>query len=147
MKKILFCLILFFFFIKVEAQTDYSGNFGFQHKIFNQADVKVKRNKDDVGRMGNLTLFKIDNNKYKFWLSANRGWPSYNQGDIDGIINIISDTAVFKITQEDSQLPCVIAFKFSTNYIELEQRSTDADCSFGWNVYADGKYRKRKLED
>lgn len=148
MRKIFYCLILFFISIKIEAQIDYSGNYGFQSKVYIDKDSEWKPNKDelDQGRMGELTLFKIDSVKYKFWLSANRGWPSYNQGNIDGIIDIKRGKAVFKVKQDYSDSSCVIVFVFNNNYLEVEQRSSDSDCGFGMNVYADGKYKRRGIK-
>lgn len=106
----------------------------------------MKPNKEEVlqGRMGNLTVKKIDSVKYKFWLSANRGWPSYNQGDIDGIMNVKNGEAIFRIKQEYTDSACVILFSLRRNYIQIDQRSSDNECGFGHAVYAGGKYIKRK---
>ena len=147
MKKIFFYVALVLSFINVEAQTDYSGNYGFQSMVFYDKDSEMKPDKEEVlqGRMGDLTLIKIDSVKYKFWLSANRGWPSYNQGNIDGIIIVKNGKAAFKIKQDYTDSSCLILFSLYRNYIEVDQRSSDNDCGFGHNVYADGKYNKRKF--
>ena len=141
MKKIFFCLILFFFSIHVEAQIDYSGNYSFQDKVFNPG-FEIKPGKDDAGAAGDLTLLKIDSIRYKFWLSVNRGWPSYNQGDIDGIISVKNGNAFFSEKQDYTDSSCKIAFRFFNKYILVDQLSSDIVCGFGFHVFANGKYRK-----
>jgi hypothetical protein len=105
--------------------------------------MKPSKDEKGSGRMGNLTLLKIDTNKYKFWLSCNRGWPSFNMGDIDGVIEVNGSKAKFTTTMEYTDSSCKLLFFFNTKYITVEQNSSDNDCGFGHAVYADGKYPKK----
>jgi hypothetical protein len=143
MKKILFLIITLFFFYYALAQADFTGNYHFQSKIYVHKDSPSKPGKDEAGRMGDLQLLKIDSVKYKFWLSVNKGWPGYHQGDVDGIVEIRNGKGIFKELQEYSESPCILKFAITNKYTELEQSSTDSECGFGASVYADGKYPKR----
>ena len=145
MRKIFLFISIVFASVNVEAQIDYSGNYHFQFKVYVDRNSPLKPKRDEIsqGRMGDLTLFKIDSVKYKFWLSANRGWPSYNQGNIDGIIDVKDAKALYKGKQDYTDSSCIIVFHFYKSYIEVEQKSSDSQCGFGFNVYADGKYSKR----
>ena len=152
MKKIFSFIISVFFFVHTEAQVDHSGNYGFQLKVYydKHSPLKPTRDEADRGKRGDLTLFKIDADKYKFWLSVNRGWPSYSQGNITGIIELKEDNAEYREKQEFADSSCVILFAFDKHYIEIEQRSSHSDCGFGFSVLADGKYKKndtRKLRN
>lgn len=145
MKTIFSCLLFLCIITVTEAQADYTGNYHFQSKVYYDKDSEIKPGKDelDLGRMGDLTLLKIDSFNYKFWLSANRGWPSYNQGNLDGIISVKDGKAIFSVLQEYSDSACKINFRFYNNYVKVDQLSTDNDCGFGMNVYADGRYPKK----
>jgi hypothetical protein len=147
MKNIFLLTLLFCFAGIAKAQVDYTGNYGFQNKVYYDKDSEMKPSKDEInqGSMGSLTLLKIDTNKYKFWLSCNRGWPSFNMGDIDGFIKLDSNKAGFvnAVEYTGSDSSCKLLFFFTAVYIKLNQNSTDNDCGFGHNVYADGKYKKQ----
>ena len=145
MRKIFLFISIVFASVNVEAQIDYSGNYHFQFKVYVDRNSPLKPKRDEIsqGRMGDLTLFKIDSVKYKFWLSTNRGWPSYNQGNIDGIIDVKDAKALYKGKQDYTDSSCIIVFHFYKSYIEVEQKSSDSQCGFGFNVYADGKYGKK----
>ena len=143
MKAILFCVLFFSMATTSAAQVDHTGNYGFKTKPAFDKDSKIKPGKEDEGKTGDLTLLKIDADRYKFWLSVSRGWPSYNLGEINGIMIIKDGKASFSVMQEYAETLCKINFIFGTNYVEVEQLSTDSDCGFGHAVYADGKYLKR----
>jgi hypothetical protein len=145
MKNIFLLFICFCCNIAAKTQTDYTGNYHFQMKVYYDKEAEVKPSKDEIdqGRMGHLTLMKIEADKYKFWLSANRGWPSYNQGDIDGIIEIKNAKASFAEKQDYVDSVCKLLFFFNSGYITVEQKSSDNDCGFGHNVFTDGKYKKQ----
>lgn len=145
MKNTILLLLFCSFVITANTQTDYTGNYHFQMKVYYDKDSEIKPSKDEIdqGRMGHLTLLKIEANKYKFWLSANRGWPSYNQGDINGIIDIKGNKADYVEKMEYNDSSCKLLFFFNSSYIKMEQKSTDSDCGFGHNVFATGKYNKQ----
>jgi hypothetical protein len=147
MKNIFLFLLSFCFATVAKTQIDYTGNYGFQKKVMYDKDDETKPSKDEInqGSMGSLTLLKIDTDKYKFWLSCNRGWPSFNMGDIDGFIKLDSNKASFVNTLEytTSDSSCKLLFFFNAGYIKVEQNSADNDCGFGHAVYASGKYKKQ----
>lgn len=142
-------IILLFLFsglaITAKTQIDYTGNYGFQMKVYYDKDSEIKPSKDErgLGRTGHLKLMKMDPGKYRFWLSANRGWPSYNQGDIDGILDIKNNKASFTAKMDYADSACKLLFFFYTAYIKVEQTSSDSDCGFGHNVFTTGKYNKQ----
>jgi hypothetical protein len=63
-----------------------------------------------------------------------------NVGTADGTATIAGDTAIFS---PDENEKCVITIKFvKRGTIEVEQAGTDSECGFGFNVNADGTYKK-----
>jgi hypothetical protein len=144
MHKLFLIFFLFCFSAAVNAQVDYSGKYGFQNEIFFDKDSPMKPGKNDQGRMGELTLLKLDSARYKFWLFTSRGWPSYNMGNIVGVISIVNGKAVYREKQDYSDSSCVILFSLHPGGVEIEQKSTDFECGFGHSVYADGEYAKKK---
>ncbi len=145
MKKLWLFLLVINSSIVSYSQPDYSGHYGFQMKVYVDKDSERKPTKAEKaqGRTGDLVLFKIDNKKYKFWLSANRGWPSYNEGDLSGTIEVINNKAIFNKKMEYADSSCHLSFVFYPTYIVVDQKSRDTECGFGMNVYTDGKYNKK----
>jgi hypothetical protein len=134
-----FFLIVFF----ADAQVDYSGSYGFQMKVYVNKDSEIKPSKEErgQGRTGELTLFRLEKNRYKFWLYVNRGWPSFNMGFLDGFIEVVNDRTVYTTKVEFSDSSCAVAFVFSAKGIEVTQSSGSNECGFGHNVYANGTYK------
>ena len=143
MKRCIILCCINFLWQTAFCQADYSGNYGFQSKIYVDKSSTLKPSKDEQGHLGALTLLKIDNDKYKFWLSANRGWPSYNNGEINGILIFKNKVAVFTKKLEYSDSSCKINFYFNPGFVQVDQKANDIDCGFGHNVFADGKYKKK----
>lgn len=141
MTKIFLCFAVVLLSVSIQAQTDHSGNYGFSFPV--PKELHPPKNEKNAGAMGDLTLFKIDSVQYKFWLNVNRGYPSYNMGYLDGIIAVKNNKAIFRQKQDYTDSTCVMVFDFNKNYIQMEQRSSDFDCGFGHNVFADGKYDKK----
>lgn len=98
------------------------------------------------GPSGVLSLLKMEGNKYRFWLDVTIGWPSYNQGQLDGIIVFKSDAASFKVNFEDDEHPCLLNFKKKGNTISIDSKSTSYNCGFGYGVHADGNYARDKKQ-
>jgi hypothetical protein len=137
-------LIVFFFPLFVLSQTDYSGIYGFKSKISYDKRSEIKPGKDDVGRIGSLTLLKIDSTHYKFWLSLNKGWPAYHSGDIDGILEIKNTKSIFLKKydwQHDDAQPCKIEFEFALKVISVTQ---ETECGFGAGVYIGDDFNLQK---
>jgi hypothetical protein len=99
-----------------------------------------------VGPQGTLTLLKMDDKKYRFWLDVNKGWPSYNQGVTDGTLVFVNDTASFDNTYEDADHPCILKFKVKGTTISINSMSSSFNCGFGNGVVADGDYVRLKKQ-
>jgi len=68
------------------------------------------------------------------------GERSANSGTADGEATIKGDTAVYHSTEFGQ---CTIAIKFvRAGTIKVSQQGTENDCGFGFNVTADGTYKK-----
>jgi hypothetical protein len=143
MKKIILFLAIISGPGKIFAQIDHSGSYGFQYKIQYDKSSSEKLGKDEQGRSGSLHLLKLDDGRYKFWLSASKGWPSYNLGELNGFITIKNSKAGYNEKNDYSEAACKIVFTFSANNIKIEQQSTDMDCGFGMGVYTDGDYKSK----
>jgi hypothetical protein len=96
--------------------------------------------------------WRSTNGEFKIWALGNQqlkvefsGVYSYkspqgsmaNTGEGWGIAKIDGDTAIFK--PEVSEPECAIMMKFIGGRLRVSQRGT---CGFGFNVTADGTYRK-----
>jgi len=68
------------------------------------------------------------------------GERSANTGTADGEATIKGDTAIYSSTEFGQ---CTITIRFvKPGTIEVSQNGTENDCGFGFNVAADGTYRK-----
>lgn len=142
MKKIFSTCISLLIFFLTYCQTNYSGTYSFAIK----RGVNTGKELENEGPAGSLTLLKMENNKYRFWLNVNRGWPSYNMGESDGTIVIVNDTASFDNTYEGAANNCILYFKIEKNSIEIQESSSANDCGFANGVSAEGKYVKDKVQ-
>jgi hypothetical protein len=124
------------------GQINYSGEYGYSFK------PQGKPPKDEAGEgpQGNLTLLKIDENVYRFWLDVNKGWPSYNMGEADGTITIKGDSAVSDNTYESAENKCLLHFYFKKDKVVIATDANGFDCGFGHGVYADGDYKRKKKQ-
>jgi len=120
------------------APTNLSGNYGYSFK----PNGDTGNDKQATGPTGNLSLLKMEGNKYRFWLDVTIGWPNYNVGETDGTLTFINDTASFDNTFEDAENPCILKFKVTGNMIHINSMSTSFNCGFGNGVNADGDYTK-----
>jgi uncharacterized protein YdeI (BOF family) len=142
MKKLLIAIFAILVSVPVLAQKDYSGAYGYSLK----PSKNTGNEKNATGPNGNLTLLKIENNKYRFWLDVTIGWPSYNSGETDGTITIVNDTASFDNTFEGAASPCILKFSISGSVITLNSLSSSFNCGFGNGVHADGEYTRLKSQ-
>lgn len=124
------------------AQTDYTGIYSYSFPV-DRNITHIKPGKEDGGASGELILAKMEGEQYNFWLNINRGWPSYNNGYIGGIINIEKGKAT--LSQQDPYEAgfCILNFTFKTGLIEIVSEGYE-HCGFGNAVYADGKFMKSK---
>jgi hypothetical protein len=142
MKKcILFFTVLFSCYISI-GQINYSGEYGYSFK----PQGKPPKDEASNGPEGSLTLFKIGDNVYRFWLDANIGWPSYNQGTTDGMITIQGDSAFSDNTYAGAEGKCLLHFYFKKDMVVIVTDGTGFDCGFGNAVYADGNFKKKKKQ-
>jgi hypothetical protein len=124
------------------CQVNLTGSYGYSFPAREDAPKEEKKN----GPTGNLTLVKLDGNKYRFWLDVNKGWPSFNQGMTDGTIVFKNDTASFDNTFEGAEDPCLLRFKAKGNVININSMSSSFNCGFGNGVNADGDYTRLKKQ-
>jgi hypothetical protein len=147
MKIFIAFFLLFCFNKSLFCQTDLTGKYAFRKKVVFYATNENKPNKNEInqGANGALILYKIDTNQYKFWLNVSRGWPSFNYGELDGMINVKNNKALFVNKIAFEQENCGIQFNFLKNMIEVKEIDTAHNCGFGAFVYADGKYKKQTV--
>ena len=123
-------MIVFGFGFIVNAQTNYTGRYGYSK---NYPELP----KDETGPFGTLIFLKTDYSQYKFWLFVSIGYPSYNSGELEGNLKIQNDSAVY-IAEGNS---CRIVFHFRKNGI-LIQQNEGYWSDFGINVFVRGNYPK-----
>jgi len=142
MKKNLFLPVLLAVGMIVQAQTNFSGAYGYYFKPQGDPPAAEKNR----GPKGSLVLLKMDGDKYRFWLDVETGWPRYHVGETDGTITFVNDTASFDNTFEDATNPCILSFKVTGNIVTINSHSTSFNCGFGQGVHADGDYAKLKIQ-
>lgn len=140
MRKLIF-IILTISSLSVYAQP-IPGSYGYSFK----PQGNPPKGEQGNGPSGTLTLIKMDSKTYRFWLDVTVGWPSYNQGQTDGTLVFINDTASFDNTYEDADHPCILKFKLKGNTIHINSQSTSFNCGFGNGVNADGDYVRSKKQ-
>ena len=64
-----------------------------------------------------------------------------NTGEAEGVAEINGDTAVYSTSDEYGK--CAITIKFvKPGVIKVNEAAEESDCGFGFNVSADGTYKK-----
>lgn len=137
--------ILFFLLIvsnSAFSQASLSGLYSYASK----PEGNPPKDEGNNGPAGTISLLKMEGNKYRFWLDVTIGWPSYNQGQLDGIIVFKADAASFEVNFEDDEHPCKLAFRKKGSTITINSQSTSYNCGFGQGVVADGAYTKDKKQ-
>lgn len=79
-----------------------------------------------------------------FQLEIARGAPSYNSGWIEGEFELQDNAGVFR-AHTDGGL-CEIAFRFTPQYVKLNQSGDEGGCEFGHNVFAEGTLKRKSRE-
>jgi hypothetical protein len=142
MRSFLFLSSFILFGIASFSQSNFSGIYSYSFK----AAGNPPQEHVNEGPAGSLSLLKMDGNKYRFWLDVNIGWPSYNQGIVDGTLTWKNDAAFFEVNFEGDEHPCQLYFKKKGNMITIDSRSTSFNCGFGHGVSADGDYARDKKQ-
>jgi hypothetical protein len=147
MKIFLAFIMLLVFKQQLFCQIDFTGKYSFNKKVNFYATDENQPNKSELnqGANGILILYKIDTNQYKFWLNVSRGWPSFNYGELDGLLNVQINKALFFNKIAFGEKSCGVQFIFLKNTIDVKEVDTARNCGFGAFVYADGKYKKQTV--
>ncbi len=96
--------------------------------------------------VGVLEIYPIDEStrSYIFHLEVNRGYPSYNSGELIGKIEITSKgEGVFKVKDDQIGINCTLTFDFHENTAIIKTDKEACYCGFGNAVTADGEYKKK----
>jgi hypothetical protein len=104
------------------APLNYGGSYGFGSD-------------PEKGPVGFLDIYPISETEFLFNLSANRGAPSYNSGQVSGKMSVKSDIGTY--TDDD----CGLKFKFSNNSVQVLVDPKKSDCQTGHGVRLDGIYK------
>jgi hypothetical protein len=92
---------------------------------------------------GEILIYPESDSTILFFLSVNRGAPSYNMGTLYGRIKVKGDIGACYIKFEGSGSGCRLHFQFSKNCLKLKIVENEYDCGFGHAVFADGDYRRK----
>ena len=139
------CVLVFSLlcFIQAQAQNDFTGIYSFSYPLRGIEGYSIKPTKEDGGPSGEIILAKKSETLYAFWLSANRGWPNYNNGFVTGEINVVNGKAIYKQKSDYSTDSCILLFSLKPNAVKIDNTQT-MGCDFGMGVSADGDYKKSK---
>lgn len=75
-----------------------------------------------------------------FWPNDRKRAETRNVGTFDETVRLDGQTAIVKIQYGED--PCTITLEFLRNKVIVEQGGYLGGCGFGFNVEADGTYRK-----
>ncbi len=139
--KHLFAFVFFSLFaLYAFSQADFSGVYGKKEPLSKEMRDFFKDQKPEAGDFGydlKLILKKTNGEKYKFWLYVNKGFPSYNSGQIDGFVEFKADSALF-LLPDSIYGGCKLLFNYKRSFVFVNHDY--GSCGFGANVTAQGKY-------
>lgn len=142
MKHLLVFVFVSFLISPAFSQTDFSGVYGKREPLSKEMRDFFKEQKpaaDDYGYDVKLILIKANGAKYKFWLYVNKGFPSYNSGQIDGFVEFKADSALF-LLHDSIYGGCKLLFKYNQRFVFVDHDYEYGGCGFGANVTAHGTY-------
>ena len=82
-----------------------------------------------------------DSTRIHFAVDCNRGAPSYNMGSAEDTAVVARNVAVWQTTEFSGEM-CELRMKFTDRLVTVKQSGSDADCGFGFHVYASGTYKR-----
>lgn len=94
----------------------------------------------EEGPMGLAYIYPKSDSSAIFYLDINRGAPSYNLGQILGIIKLNDNNWYYKSIIEDHFIDCELFFEFTSDKLIIKTGKEHANCGFGHAVYADNSY-------
>ncbi|MCL2182773.1 MAG: fibrobacter succinogenes major paralogous domain-containing protein [Chitinispirillia bacterium] len=95
---------------------------------------------DDVetGPVGTVLVYPLPDNSALFFLELSRGAPSYNSGQLDGLMTIKDGAGTYTGINEYND--CILKFKFTAKQLEIATEDGHGNCGFGGLVYAGNTY-------
>ncbi|RXK62591.1 hypothetical protein ESA94_06220 [Lacibacter luteus] len=142
MKHLFVFIFVAFLISPAYSQTDFSGVYGKREPLSKEMREFFKEQKpvsDDFGYDLKLILKKVSGFRYKFWLYVNKGFPSYNSGQIDGFVEFKADSALYLLS-DSIYGGCKLLFKNKESSFFVEHDYEYGGCGFGANVTAHGTY-------
>jgi len=139
--KCFFAILFSTFVLSGVAQTNYTGIYGYTESRKDLSRRIPGITNDESGYSSKIIFLRINDNQYRFWLYIIKGFPSYNSGQIEGIIHIQNDSAVYYSTDTLMGTDCVLKFRFSAKEVFIYDQK--GGCGFGANVTAYGRHPKR----
>jgi len=102
---------------------------------------------DIYGPFGILYVRKEEGQRYEIALSISRGAPSYNSGELKGILTLKAGKMVFSEVIEN-EMNCIVEFTFDEKGVAVEQNLSVEEpyCGFGYGVQAIGYMSKISSE-
>jgi len=117
-------------------QVNPDGNYLYKNRV-------VDRKKEIIGYFGDIKVKKLANGKVVLTLFICRGAPSYNSGSLNDTLSVKNNIATYLYEGGKS---CRITFHFYRQGIKVEEYTEEngGGCGFGYAVYSDGFYNRRK---
>ena len=97
------------------------------------------------GGSGELLVSQISGTQFKFKLTVVGGKPAHNQGQMEGVANILGTTADFSTTEFGGS--CKLSFDFGDDVKITTLEGDPSTCGFGNGVKADGVYQRTSFDD
>jgi hypothetical protein len=98
----------------------------------------------DSGSTGLIYIYPNSDSTNLFYLELNRGYPSYNSGEIVGQMNIYNlRKAEFSMTKGE-YIDCSMNFWFTNDSLYIRTNDQSDNCGYGYGVHSHSNF---KLKD
>lgn len=94
----------------------------------------------EKGAVGSISIYPISSTKALFYLDVCRGAPSYNMGQLFGVMNIEGPNGTYE-NRLNEWMDCSLQFVFSKKHVVIDYIEDGYNCGFGHAVYANNTYK------
>lgn len=101
-------------------------------------DIKNATN----GRIGWADIYPESDTTILFYLSLNRGAPSFNMGQKYGRLTMKNNIGIYYFKNDWDSLGCKLIFSFSKDTLTIKTPDSFDECGYGYGVYSDGVFEK-----
>jgi hypothetical protein len=112
------------------------------NRVPNLAGTYAFAGTSEKSRSGEIVISPNVDLTFNFYLTVNRGAPSYNMGEIYGRAFVQPHKGIWMFhTDTTNNINCALTFSFEKGIVTVKTLNGGDKCGFGYGVFADGKYK------